>query len=288
MADNITILDSAEVEKTVATHEMAGAVHANKQILIDHDGNYTPNYTGLAIAQGGIAGYSSMNKFGENPDIDTGTDPEDIWDYGGTYTFSTTADITQISSSDNGDNQEITVIGLNSSWEEVTQTKDLTGQTAATLGTALVRVYRAYNSDSTEFDGDVYITTTGAGLSSGVPTTANTVRAMIRPEHQQTLMCIYTVPADRTAYFTSGYVSFSKGKKDATADFAWKARGFGGVFQTKSKIGVSAAGSSAWSYNYGVPVTLPAKTDVKITCEEVSSDNSGVSGGFDLILVENE
>ena len=39
MADNITILDSAEVEKTIATKELAGAVHANKQVMIDPEGN---------------------------------------------------------------------------------------------------------------------------------------------------------------------------------------------------------------------------------------------------------
>jgi len=228
-----------------------------------------------------------MNKFGENPDVDTGTDPEDVWDYGGTYTFSTSADIDQISSSDNSDNQEITVVGLNSSWEQVTQTKDLTGQTGATLTTPLIRVFRAYNSDSSETAGDIYVSTNGASLSSGVPSVANTVRAMIRQEHQQTLMCIYTVPADKTAYFTSGYVSFSKGKKDATADFTWKARAFGGVFQTKSKIGLTAAGSSTWNYNYGVSVALPAKADIEIVCEEVSADDSAVSGGFDLILVDD-
>ena len=38
MADNITILDSGEVEKTIATKEMAGAVHANKHMIIDEDG----------------------------------------------------------------------------------------------------------------------------------------------------------------------------------------------------------------------------------------------------------
>ena len=37
MADNITILDSAEVEKTIATSESAG-VHTNKHQLVDADG----------------------------------------------------------------------------------------------------------------------------------------------------------------------------------------------------------------------------------------------------------
>lgn len=39
MSDNITILDSAEVEKTVATKELAGEVHVSKQLMVDPDGN---------------------------------------------------------------------------------------------------------------------------------------------------------------------------------------------------------------------------------------------------------
>jgi len=239
------------------------------------------------VAKGEVPGTTSMNKFGENPDIDTGTDPEDIWDYGYTYTFSTSADITQVSSSSGSDTQTVTFIGLDINWEEVSQEKTLTGQTPVTLDTPLRRIYRVYNSDTIDFVGDIYVTTTGATLSTGVPTVANTVRAMIRIGNNQTLMCIYTVPAGKTAYFLSGYVSFSKGKKEALADFSWQARPEGGVFQVKSKIGLSGSGSSTWNYYYGVPIALPEKADIKIVCDTVSEDNSSVSGGFDLVLVDN-
>ena len=49
MADNVTILDSAEVEKTIATKELAGAVHASKVVLVDTDGN-TFSYSDDEIA----------------------------------------------------------------------------------------------------------------------------------------------------------------------------------------------------------------------------------------------
>ena len=39
MADNVTILDSAEVEKTVATKELAGGIHATKVALINQSGD---------------------------------------------------------------------------------------------------------------------------------------------------------------------------------------------------------------------------------------------------------
>jgi hypothetical protein len=243
--------------------------------------------TPLAVAMGLIPGTSSMNKFGENPEVATGTDPEDIWDYGGLYTFSTTADIDQVSSSDDGDTQDVTFIGLGDDWSEVTQIVTLTGQTPATLDTPLRRIYRGYNSNATDFVGDIYVTTNGATLSSGVPTVANTVRCMIRGANNQTLMCIYTVPAGKTAYFMSGYVAMSgTGVQAESSKFSWNARPFGGVFQVKSKLSCVTTGGSTWFYHYGVPVALPEKTDVKITSLEVTA-TMPVSGGFDLILVDN-
>ena len=57
------------------------------------------------VALGKIAGYSSGHKFGENPDVDTGTVPEVIWDVGNGYTAPTadrTHDIASTSVADVG------------------------------------------------------------------------------------------------------------------------------------------------------------------------------------------
>lgn len=43
------------------------------------------------VAEGKVPGYSKINKFGENPEVTTATDPEDIWDGGGIYMFYPTA-----------------------------------------------------------------------------------------------------------------------------------------------------------------------------------------------------
>jgi len=39
MADNVTILDSAEVEQTIATHDLGSGVHASKIVQVDTNGN---------------------------------------------------------------------------------------------------------------------------------------------------------------------------------------------------------------------------------------------------------
>jgi len=238
------------------------------------------------VALGRVRGYEVYNKFGENPDIDTGTDPEDVWDFGGIYTFSTTADIDTVSSSDAGDNQDISIQGLDENWNMITQTATLNGQTKVTLTTPLIRVFRMANSDDTNLAGTMYCYVDGA-ITAGVPDTDADVRAVIINGNNQTLMCIFTIPAGYTGMFLGGYVATTKSSGNS-ATFAWKARGFGGVFQVKSKIGVVGTGSSAWTYHYGVPVVLPEKTDIKITCEEVEANNTAVSGGFDMVLIDND
>ena len=46
----------------------------------------------MTLGNGAIAGeqgpgFFSVNKFGRNPDIDTGSTPEDVWSGGGLYPF---------------------------------------------------------------------------------------------------------------------------------------------------------------------------------------------------------
>ena len=286
------ILDDYAVRKTVNSQE--GTVE--KEPTNDNDITNKAYVDEMAkkdfyfeVAAGNIEGHTSINKFGENPDVDSGTAPEDVWDYGDVYNFSSTANITQLSSDDPTDDQDVLIQGLDENWEEVIQTVTLTGQTAATLTTPLIRAYRMVNMGSTDMAGNVYLTTTGTELSGGEPVSGQEggIRAMIRNGNNQTLMCIYTVPAGKTAYFLSGYVTTGKSSNNS-ATFSWRARPFGGVFQVKSRLAVIGTGSSTWDYHYGVPPALPEKTDVKIVCEEVESNNNDVSGGFDLILVDNE
>jgi len=237
------------------------------------------------VAEGDFSNYTFIEKFGENADIDTGTVPEDIWSQGGVYTFSTTADIDRLSSSSASDTQSITIQGLDTNWAEVTQTITLTGQTPVALTTSLIRVFRMFNSNSTDLVGTVYCFVNGA-VTGGVPNTVADIRATIAIGSGQTEMCIYTIPAGKTGYFLGGYVTLSRtGNNNAV--FTSKIRTFGGVFRTVSRVASVATGTSSWTYRYPIGLPLAAKTDILLRCEDVSANDTGVSGGFTILLKDD-
>lgn len=76
------------------------------------------------VALGVVANYEIGTKFGRNPDIDTGTTPEDMYAGGGTYTgFNATAneDI-EVLSSDNDDRGSVLSTGTSTAGTELTLT----------------------------------------------------------------------------------------------------------------------------------------------------------------------
>jgi len=236
---------------------------------------------------GKIEGVEPVSKFGENPDIDTGSAPADMWSYGGLYTFSDTNDSDTISSSNTGDTGiEITITGLDIDYNEVTQTATLNGQNKVTLTTPLLRCYRAYNSNGTPLQGDVYIYVDSA-ITNGVPDVDNTVRAKIDVGAEQTLMMIYTVPAGKTLVYTEGYIALSRQAATNTV-VSLMARLKDKVFRVKRRVALNSQGTGTWRAVYSVARLAPEKTDIVFRIDSVTSNNTGVSGGFEGFLFDNE
>jgi len=239
----------------------------------------------IEVALGNVPGYSGMQKFGSNPDVDTGA-AEDIWDFGGLYTFSTSADIDRVISTSASDTGDITILGLDTNWAVVSQTLTLTGQTAVVLTTNLIRVYRAYNAGASDFVGNISVYVDDTTTSGVVDTPAN-VRAYVAGANNQTLMAIFPIPAATYGILTNAYVTFGRGKTTtASADMSMRMRPFGGVFQIKNTVGLMTAGSSSFVRDPGVFGLIPAKTDILIRCDEVSAADCNIAAGFDLLLVD--
>lgn len=246
----------------------------------------------IEVAKGTVLGHSAINKFGRNDEIDTGTDPEDIWTYGGLYTYNNTPSIQYISSSDALDvGMEITVIGLDADYKQQSVTVLLNGQNQTQIGTGetFVRVFRAYNSGPIEFAGNILLyDDTVTSVLLGVPSPTTSVKAEIRATDQQTYMALYTVPAGKTAYFMQHSSDITKSNSSANnALLDIRIREFGGVFRSRQLDGLTTDGSSAFNFVFTMPEMIPEKSDIRMQVREVTTNDMGVSSTFILMLVDN-
>jgi hypothetical protein len=158
------------------------------------------------VAQGKIPGSSLVHKFGAG-ELTTTIGPIS---HAMTYQTPTTATALEFVSGDANDTsagsgaREITVIGLDSSWNEVSQTVITNGTTAVALTTDLTRLYRWYVSSS----GTYATATTGshAGIltirESGGGTTWASIPIDPFPVGQSQIGA-YTIPTGFTGYLLS-------------------------------------------------------------------------------------
>lgn len=241
------------------------------------------------VAEGAVPGYSMVEKFGENPDIDVAGTPAVIWSYGGMYTYSDTADIDSIVGEDALDITEVTIQGLDANWALVTQTVTLNGQTRVALSTPLIRCFRMWNSGAIPFLGPVYVYVNTA-IVAGVPTDGTKVRAEIHLDAStglssgQTEMALFTVPDGYRGYLYNGYVGISRGGNLATAEFTPQVRTNGGVFRTIYRAAVIGQGNSHLQQPYRFPIQIPPKSDFQVVCVNVGANDTGVFAGFTIVL----
>jgi len=243
----------------------------------------------IAVAQGSVTGYSSVNKFGHNPAATAG---DDIWSAGGSYNFyPTNAAAMEIVSTDTNDvsggagAQSVTVFGLDGNWDEISETVTMNGTTAVDLTNTYRRMSRAFVNTIGTADSNV-----GAIVIEEDGSTGET-GAYIAAGDGQTQQAIYTIPRGKSAMFIKGYVALKEDTFQGTSgDFKWKLRlnnGTTGAWQTKGQIGLINIGSSWWQYEYGIPIgMIPAKTDIRLE-QTAATDAMDSVGGFDLLLVDD-
>jgi hypothetical protein len=172
----------------------------------------------LQVAQGKITGYSLVHKFGAAL-LTTSIAPITN---SGFYRVPTTATVLEFVSGSANDTaagsgaQEITIIGTNNTWDEVSQTIETDGTTAVALTTNLTRLYRWYVSRSGTY------ATQSAGSHAGILTIQEDSGGDVWSSIPitpfpigQSQIGVYTVPAGKTAYLLSKNVFVDTSK---TAD----------------------------------------------------------------------
>jgi len=292
ISDSIVDQDDAELVKAVLTAEKDDGTFINIKATDSGNLKSTDAEDGLAIAEGEVSGKTFIHKFGKAPDFDIVDGYVTIWDGSDDgdiaqmqYVYSTSDDIDSISSSNNGDTQDIEVQGLDINYALVTQTITLTGQTRAALTTNLLRVFRMINVGSTDLAGHVYCYENTA-LTTGTPDDTTKVRAVINNSNNQSLMAIYTIPAGKTGYMRSIFMGAAGARKTSVHNIHLHIRPFGQVFQLKFDTSIIASGTSHISHKYTEPEIILEKSDIKVDVN-TDEDIAGVSAGFDIVLVNN-
>jgi len=232
------------------------------------------------IALGLEGSTGDLHKFGYQGAI--GTTSIAIWDVAAAYAYIAAATKLKLSSS-HADDDAVTgqgawtvrVTGLDANYDPLEEDVILDGQAAVETVGLFLRVFRMKVLTTGTLLDNTGIIYAGTGtVTSGVP--ANKYAAISAAENQ-TLMCLYTVPAGKTLLMDQLNVT---GNATQVVTIRTVAREFGQVFQTKDKFLIT---QGQIVHRHTVPHAYPEKTDIEIRAV-VSASTTKVSASFDGIL----
>lgn len=220
----------------------------------------------VRIASGQTKGVSHINKFGFGGATVTATT---VWDGDSNYTYPSSAGVLTVVTGAADSGAIVEFQGLDSNYDLITES--ITGTQAGGTGTqSFLRVFRGVvTNHSGENTADITARINGD------------IAAIVSAGEGQTLMAVYTVPANKTAYMK--HLHAAPTKKDNDTVITLKARPFGGTFNTKGKF---ASTGDPIHYDYHVPLQFAEKTDIEIKAENQAASGN-ISALFDLIILDN-
>lgn len=226
------------------------------------DGSTSNNFL-IDVAFGNVPGYRLVRKFGRVI-LSTLNVEEDIWSFGGDYIFPSTLPHF-ISSSDNGDAQEIEIIGLDHRMKFNTDIFPLVGQTKTSIGD-WYRIFRIKNisSPGVNFAGNIYAYEENA-IVAGVPQTTSKITAYIdkTTDLNQTNMTMFTVPIDEEGLIIGIFpVLSSRIAQSITGDII--VRDFGSVERKRQPYSINSTGTTFANIALVAPIVLVPGADVRV------------------------
>ena len=226
------------------------------------------------ITEGNVPNHHFVSKFGYDPDATTST--IEVWSGSVAYNYAASAETLYLSSTNNADNQVYEIQGLDAKWNMQTATVKCSGFTSALVPGTWIRTNRIKNLGATNNAGIIYLSTDSDTTGDGIPNPITTVRAQIGVGYNQTLMAIWSVPNDYTAFITSLYASASAATSK-TIDIGLWVRPYGGVFQIKKLFSIQSGSTVQLVYDF--PLKVKERSDIRVTAN--ASGASAVSAGFD-------
>ena len=225
----------------------------------------------LQVARGQIQGHSTVNIYGYQPAISTTSVP--VWENVTAYTYPASA-ITMYVSGTNGDTCQITVVGLNSLYQPISETVVMTGATPV----ATTKQYLRINS--------MFVAPTSLSNPAGIVylknLAATVTYAQINAGIGRTQMAIYTVPAGSTFYLQRVAIYTSLNGNDYVT-YQNKSISPTGVIQVTQ----TAPLATLYDALRITPRPFLEKTDIQLSCA-VKNGTGAVAVAQEGYLIKNE
>ena len=174
----------------------------------------------------------------------------------------------------------VLVEGLDADYNEQMEFVILDGQTGVSTIGSYLRMNRApvqAAGSSGWNEGIIYV---GTGIIAiGIPANIYTI---IEATKNQTLQAFYTVPAGKTGFLSSWFLTVGTGKE---VEGVLVFRPYGKVFQVKQE---SHLDSVPFLFPFDVPLKAREKTDIEVRVRLTSTPAVAIATSFDLIIIEDE
>lgn len=223
-------------------------------------------------------------RHGANYDVDGGTVPEDIWNYGGVYTFPSSAALVSIVSDSASDTllgvgaRTVLIYGLDANWNEQSETVSLSGLTPVSTVNTYIRV-NCFKAESVGTSGVNVGNITCTHQGAGTPVVAYMTVGNGRCEQ-----CVYTMPANYNSAAIWKY-TVSVGKQAASdVECILQFREYGKSWQIIDRINSNSQGSSESHQELIYPRLLSKKSDIRLRCVYSSVDSVGINGLIEIGL----
>lgn len=230
-----------------------------------------------------VGDISLLHKFGVNPDIDTASIPEDVWDEGGVYPFPSAAATTTIISDSDEDGAAgltgaltVVVNGTDINFNLLSETVTMDGTDAVTLSNDFFRVWRPRVETSGSNETNVGTIEVKHGA---------TVLGKIQPNNGTSLMAVYTTLFGRQSYLKKLYVDIGRsgGGAAITVDCHLRLRAPGKSWFITHPVRLVTNVFPNWDYIYPDPgVFLEVGTDIVWRITATTANNLIAQAGFDI------
>jgi hypothetical protein len=239
----------------------------------------------LQVARGQIPGHSAISIFGYNPDVDT--TEESIWPDGGTVPHPTLASVLKISSSSADDTsagtgaRTVTIVGLDGSYNQVSESITLNGQTAVNTTNSYLYVNGFYVASTGSGGANAGNINAGTGVvTAGVPAVLYDI---IATGYNNRTTAHYCVPAGYTGYLTTGVITTGQASGSTSVTAFLKQHGQDGIVRVGA---VSTLNNGSVQYDFSYPYIISEKNCVGASAIGSATNNSA-SAFFNIVLIKN-